>query len=236
VLAALPSYQRPAVKRLLRYAAKSIPLRGVGKASFLQAYDVARAGAGRLGELLAADARLEEPDDVFYLTLDELLAPATPANAKELVAVRRATREEYRAMRLPASWRGTPEPETAPDAEDRTTAITGVAASSGVVEGVVRVVTDPSFAEVEPGEVLVSHSTDPSWASIMFVSAALVVDIGGVISHAAVVARELGIPCVVNTRCGTDVLNNGDLVRVDGTKGTVEILQRAAPKQVSGAV
>ena len=91
-----------------------------------------------------------------------------------------------------------------------------------------RIVTDPSFADVEPGEILVSHTTDPSWASIMFVSAALVVDIGGIISHAAVVARELGIPAVVNTRHGTDLLRDGDRVRVDGSAGTVELLDRVS--------
>jgi pyruvate,water dikinase len=105
--------------------------------------------------------------------------------------------------------------------------LTGIGAGSGVVEGLVRVVHDPDFADVEPGEVLVAPTTDPSWASIMFVSAALVVDIGSVLSHAAVVARELGLPCVVNTRVGTRVLRDGDLVRVDGTAGTVEILRRA---------
>jgi pyruvate,water dikinase len=62
----------------------------------------------------------------------------------------------------------------------------------------------------------------------MFVSAALVVDIGGMISHAAVVARELGIPAVVNTRNGTDLLRDGDRVRVDGAKGTVELLDRVS--------
>jgi pyruvate,water dikinase len=91
----------------------------------------------------------------------------------------------------------------------------------------VRVVHDPSFTEVEDGEVLVTPTTDPSWASIMFVSAALVVDIGGTLSHAAVVARELGIPCVVNTRNGSRVLRTGDRVRVDGAAGTVEVLERA---------
>jgi phosphoenolpyruvate synthase/pyruvate phosphate dikinase len=75
--------------------------------------------------------------------------------------------------------------------------------------------------------VLVSSTTDPSWSSIMFISSALVVDIGGPLSHAAVVARELGVPCVVNTRDGTERLQTGDRVRVDGGTGTVEILQRA---------
>ncbi|CQD17936.1 PEP-utilizing protein [Mycobacterium lentiflavum] len=91
-----------------------------------------------------------------------------------------------------------------------------------------RIVTDSSFADVEPGEILVSHTTDPSWASIMFVSVALVVDIGGMVSHAAVVARELGIPAVVNTRHGSRLLRDGDRVRVDGAAGTVELLERVS--------
>lgn len=227
LLAQIPPAQRPAVRMLLRYAAKTVPLRGVGKASFLQALDVARAGARQLGALMAADHRIDAPDDVFYLTLDELLTELPP-DARDRIAARRAKREEYLAMRLPASWRGTPEPIVVTDtlAAPNGDVITGIAASSGTIEGTVRVVRDPSFAEVEPGEILVAHTTDPSWASIMFVSAALVVDIGGVISHAAVVARELGIPAVVNTRCGTDILRDGDRVRVDGTKGTIEILER----------
>jgi phosphohistidine swiveling domain-containing protein len=166
------------------------------------------------------------------------LVAALPAPQRPIVKplLRHAARtiplhSEYEALRLPASWRGTPVPEPlrpSADEDEAETIVTGVAASSGVVEGIVRVVTDPSFAEVEPGEILVSHTTDPSWAAIMFVSAALVVDIGGVISHAAVVARELGIPAVVNTRRGTDVLRDGDLVRVDGGAGTVEVLGRTS--------
>ena len=114
------------------------------------------------------------------------------------------------------------EPEIADDA-----LLTGIGAGSGIVEGPVRIVHDPAVVEVEPGEVLVAPTTDPSWASIMFVSSALVVDIGSVLSHAAVVARELGLPCVVNTGNGTRVLRNGDLVRVDGSAGTVQLLKRA---------
>jgi pyruvate,water dikinase len=104
--------------------------------------------------------------------------------------------------------------------------LTGIGVSAGTVEGVVRVVIDPA-QELKPDEILVAPTTDPSWSSIMFVSRALVVDIGGVLSHAAVVARELGLPCVVNTGTGTRRLRTGDRVRVDGKAGTVEILKRA---------
>jgi phosphohistidine swiveling domain-containing protein len=227
LLHALPAVQRPAARLLLRHAARTIPLRGVGKASFLQAFDVMRACSRRLGELMAADGRLDESDDVYYLTLDELTG-LLPADAKELVADRKAVRSEYESMWLPASWRGTPDATGhAPHEDDTAAVITGIGASSGTAEGAVRVVTDPSFTDIEPGAVLVSHTTDPSWASVMFVSKALVVDTGGMLSHAAVVARELGIPCVVNTRTATDRLNDGDHVRVNGSNGTVEILSRA---------
>ncbi|HEX6389747.1 MAG TPA: PEP-utilizing enzyme, partial [Solirubrobacteraceae bacterium] len=222
VLAALPAARRPATRALLALAARLIPLRGVGKRSFLQSLDVARGAARRLGEQLAASGALDAADDVFGLTLDELTG-TLPADAKELAAKRLARREEYRALSLPGDWHGVPEatPAEEPDGED---AITGIGVSAGIAEGIVRVVHDPSFAEVEPGEILVTPTTDPSWASIMFLSAALVVDIGGSLSHAAVVARELGIPCVVNTRSGSRALRTGDRVRVDGSAGTVEVL------------
>ena len=71
-------------------------------------------------------------------------------------------------------------------------------------------------------------TTDPSWSSVMFISSALVVDIGGALSHAAVVARELRVPCVVNTRSGSRTIKTGDRIRVNGSSGTVEILERAA--------
>jgi phosphohistidine swiveling domain-containing protein len=225
VLDALPPARRPGARLLLGIAARTIPLRGVGKRAYVQSLDVARCAGRRIGELLAADGTLSDPDDVFYLTVSELYGPP-PKNASELVALRRARRAEYQAIELPGSWRGTPMPVTRTKLANVNYVITGVGASAGVTEGNVRVVLDPSFEDVQPDEILVAPTTDPSWASIMFLSAALVVDMGGALSHAAVVARELGIPCVVNTRTGTRQLRTGDRVRVDGGAGTVEILQR----------
>ncbi|WP_323055569.1 PEP-utilizing enzyme [Mycobacterium pinniadriaticum] len=229
LLAELPAPARPAVKLLLNHAARTIPLRGVGKVSFLQALDVARAAARRVGEHLADGRVLDDPEDVFYLTVEEIVG-GVPVGARELVALRRERRVQYQQLELPTWWRGTPEPtvvvDDQPDATDDALLI-GIGAGSGTVEGRVRVVHDPAVVEVEPGEVLVAPTTDPSWASIMFVASALVVDIGSVLSHAAVVARELGLPCVVNTGNGTRMLRDGDLVRVDGSAGTVQLLERA---------
>jgi pyruvate,water dikinase len=96
-----------------------------------------------------------------------------------------------------------------------------------VVTGRARVVHDSDEEPLRPGEILVCETTNPCWVTLFLVADAMVIDIGGVISHGAIAARELGIPCVINTRDGTRVLHTGDLVRVDGGSGTVEVLERA---------
>ena len=227
LLAALPRLRQGGAKVVLRVAKRYIPLREVGKAAFLQALDVGRAAARTLGEELTRTGQLGDPEDVFYLTTGELLG-ALPPDAKQVVTARRERRQEYLKVRLPDMWTGMPEPIPLDDeaAGGDDSEITGVAVSAGVVEGRVRVVLDPS-EPLEPGEILVCETTDPSWTSMFLVAAGLVIDIGGPLSHGAIVARELGVPCVINTRVGTRTLRTGDLVRVDGGAGRVEILQRA---------
>jgi pyruvate,water dikinase len=218
----------------MKLARERVPGRGVAKRCFLQTIDIARMSARHAGVHLAAEGLLSDPDDVFYLTGEELIG-GLPADVYRLIAARRERRACYQRLRFRTTeWTGMPHivPEGEPDGSiedgtDLTGLVEGTGASPGVVEGAVRVVEDPSFLEVEPGEILVAATTDPSWCSIMYVSAALVVDLGGMLSHAAVVAREIDIPCVVNTGDGTRRLRTGDRVRVDGGAGTVEILSRS---------
>ena len=234
VIEAFPRWQRPAVRGVLSLARSVLPLRGATKRSFLQGLDIARASARRLGEHLVLDGVLDDPEDVFHLTLDELTSSdgRLPRDARELVQRRRARREEYVGLALPDHWVGVPVPvptRIRPEGPEAGagTRIEGVGVSSGVVEGIARVLLTPDFTSARSDESLVAPTTDPSWASIMFVSSALVVDVGGALSHAAVVARELGVPCVVNTREGTAIIRTGDRLRVDGTTGTVEVLPPA---------
>jgi phosphohistidine swiveling domain-containing protein len=230
LLSVSPSHQRPAVRALLATSRRRLSLRGVAKRAFVQGVDGSRLAARRAGTLLAEQGKLQCPDDVFFLTTSELTGELPP-NPHDVIRRRRERWNHYREFSVPSEWTGSPtlSPRTdtqkpRPTAATATT-VTGVGVSPGIAVGTIRVLTDPDFAEVEPGEILVTTTTDPSWCSIMFISSALVVDIGGALSHAAVVAREMGIPCVVNTRTGTQQLHTGDLVRVDGTQGTVEILQ-----------
>ena len=98
--------------------------------------------------------------------------------------------------------------------------------SQGIAEGRARVLTAPNGdARMEPGEILVCPTTDPSWAGLLMLASGAVVDMGGSLSHGAVVARELGIPCVMNTGNGSKILRTGDRVRMDGSTGIVEIFQ-----------
>jgi pyruvate,water dikinase len=105
--------------------------------------------------------------------------------------------------------------------------IAGVGVHPGVVEGLARVVREPQDAELEPGEILVCATTDPSWVSLFIPAGGVVIDVGGQMSHGAIVARELGIPCVINTRDGTRRIRTGDRLRIDGASGEVVVLDQA---------
>lgn len=231
LIAALPAARRPAAKLVLRVARRYIPLREVGKTAFLQTLDTARAAARMVGDDLARRGVVGDPADVFYLTVAELADPTLSDGIKEAVALRRERRDEYLKVKLPESWTGQPEaiPITASEAAAEGAEITGLAVSPGVVEGRVRVVLDPLAGEpLQPGEILVCETTDPSWTSLFLVAAGLVIDVGGALSHGAILARELGVPCVINSRIGTQVLRTGDLLRVDGDAGRVEVLRSAS--------
>jgi pyruvate,water dikinase len=220
---------------VLRLARRFIPLRGTGKVSYLQSLDVLRAAARHLGAVLVPTGRLGDPEDAFYLTADELSGSTLTDQAvdlAELVAQRRAIRTRYQSLTAPMAWTGQPEAQPLATAPDDTSSLSGIGVCSGVAEGRAVVVLDPAEAEIEEGDILIAHTTDPAWVSLMFLSGALVVDIGGMMSHAAVVARELGIPCVMNTGHGTSVLRTGDTIRVDGAAGTVDVLTRADASSV----
>ncbi|HWJ82453.1 MAG TPA: PEP-utilizing enzyme [Nocardioides sp.] len=231
---------RVRTRLVLRLARRLIPLRGTGKVSYLQALDVLRATTRRIGALIVADGLVDLVDDAFYLTADELADPGVLARGGELravVAERRALRARYQSLRVPAAWTGQPAPEVSGSDDtggDDVTTLRGVGACAGTVEGRAVIALDPSSTEIDEGDILVAHTTDPAWVSLMFLAGALVVDIGGLMSHAAVVARELGIPCVMNTGHGTTALRTGDRITVDGTTGTVTVLGRAEDEETSG--
>ncbi len=223
LLAALPATARPAARATLAVARRYLPLREIGKAAFLQSVDAGRAAARELGDRLAADGRIADPEDVFFLTGPEVLNPGPDLAAR--AAARKATHAGYLELQLPERWVGMPSAIPAAAAGEPTATVTGVPVSPGVAEGTARVVHDPNeVTDFDPGDVLVCETTDPSWVVLFQLAGAAVIDVGGAMSHGAIVARELGLPCVINTRSGTRTVPDGARVRVDGAAGRVEIL------------
>jgi pyruvate,water dikinase len=229
---------RARARVVLRLAARFIPLREVGKVCFLQAIDVGRCATKVLGTELAARGAIAAPEDIYFLTYDELRA-GVPADANGLIEQRRALHAEYAALDIPQAWVGRPRPTAAArpgdaDSGDDPVEVKGLPVYPGVVEGLVVVVDDPETAEFDEGDVLVCKFTDPSWVALMELAGAMVIDVGGAVSHGAIVARELAVPTIINTQNGTRVLRAGDRVRVDAGRGTVELLDRpAATKETS---
>lgn len=215
--------QRIWARWLFSESARMLPERESGKAAMMLIIDAARACVRRIGQDHAEHGRIRDPEDIFYLTLDEIEGK-WPGDVHTLVAARRKQRDEYLRIELPESWIGMVRPLEA-DAAAGDAPLAGLGVSPGIVEGIVRIVQDGS-GELHPGEILVCTATDPSYAAYFLVAEGVITDIGGAMGHGAIVAREVGIPCVVNTRDATRRLTNGDRVRINGATGSVEILAR----------
>lgn len=224
LLGALPRSKRLRAKAVLRFVDTYLPLREVGKAAFLQCIDVGRHAAHHAGRILVGEGRLAEVDDVRFVTVEELVAGDVDL---ERIARRAARREELLAVDLPDSFVGVPEswPITGAAAaiDAASGPIVGVGASPGRYVGVARLVRDPGdYVRLDPGDVLVCELTDPGWTPLFAVAGAVVIDIGGPLSHGAIVARELGIPCVIGTGDGTRRIADGTTIEVDGDTGEVQ--------------
>jgi len=172
---------------------------------------------------LVASGVLADPADVFYLTYSELLDP--PPGIVDLVPRRRAERERLRALRLPTMFTLTWVPDaTTTELLGHGGELTGIGAAPGVVRGPVRILREAGDL-IEPGDVLVASITDTGWTPLFAFAVAVVTDIGGLLSHPTVVAREYGIPCVVGTGDATLRLRDGMVVEVDGGAGTVRVAE-----------
>lgn len=181
---------------------------------------------------LEADRRLARRDpslqtgDVFFCTVDEVLATlrGEPRSIGRIVALRRAEHARDLARPDPATtFVGRPSRVRLESLGGPV--MRGNAASPGVVQGPVRILADPSEAHrLHPGDILVTRTTDVGWTPLFLAAAGVVTELGGPLSHAAIVARELGVPCVVNAAGATARLHDGDVVRLDGDRGVVELV------------
>ena len=189
-----------------------------------------------LGQRLHADGLLESAGDVFYLELGEVLAAweatGTTAALGTLAKQRRAEFTTYEASEAPPDRFETRGPVSRHAKFESTrppltieSSLSGTGACPGRVTGRVRVVLDPRGARLEPGEILVARQTDPGWVVLFPTAAGLLVERGSLLSHSAIVSRELRLPCIVSLPGITTTLKTGDLVEMDGARGSVKILE-----------
>jgi pyruvate,water dikinase len=182
---------------------------------------------GEADRLVRAGA-LPEREDAFYLTFEELhdVARGSRPVDDRLVARRREDFRSYHALTPPRVL--TSEGEALTGAYHRegvpAGALTGLPVSAGTVEGRARVVLDMAQADLDAGDILVTTATDPSWSPLFVAIAGLVTEVGGLMTHGAVIAREYGLPAVVGVDGATRLIRDGQRIRVHGTEGYVEVL------------
>jgi pyruvate,water dikinase len=207
-----------------------------GKSSCIKIMNEARMALIELGERLAAKGVLDHSRQIFIALDEELDSLALEETTlRPVLAQREKEWNALKELEVPTFLDGSkpipPISEVPRKGANRAekaakgTILTGAAASTGVVEGVARVITGTdAISEFQPGEILVAPQTDPSWTPLFMVASAVIVDTGSMGSHAMIVARELGIPCVAGLPKATEMIGTGTRVRVDGAAGTVEIL------------
>jgi pyruvate,water dikinase len=212
-----------------------VPHRESAKATFCIVYNEMRRDIFEIGRRLVARGALAQPADVFLLSITELESAIDGGDlpSPDALAARARHMDELARLAPPQVVKvgEVPHVDTwavkGADAGEAGAELQGVPGSPGKATGRVRVVRDP-YGDIppEPGEILVAPFTDPGWTLMFMAADAVVVEVGGALSHAVVVARELGIPAVVSVENCCELLHTGDLIEVDGSTGIVRILER----------
>jgi pyruvate,water dikinase len=223
VLARVRGPRRVLAAAFLRRVRQLIGLREMPKFQAIRTFARGRAILAPIGAELASAGRIATPDDLWFLTLPDMRRAVAGEDVRAVVAARRAEyARELMRRRIPRvllSDGTDAEAAYAPPAAEG--ALRGTPASPGTAHGIARVIRSPVGAVLEPGEVLVAPSTDPGWTPLFLTASALVMEMGGMMSHGAVVAREYGIPAVVGVPDATERITTGERLTVDGSNGTV---------------
>ena len=192
----------------------------------------------QMGEKLFLLDLIENPKDIFYLELNEVLGfiegNGTNTDLKETVKVRKEQLEKYKLIQMPQRFttygsvnsnNRFVEDLIENKIDDNVEMLKGIGCCPGIIRGKVRVITDPKDAVIEKGEIMVAERTDPGWIMLFPMSSAVLVEKGSLLSHAAIVVREMGIPAVVGVDGLLSWLKTGDYVEINGSTGEIKKLE-----------
>ncbi|MFE7753081.1 rifamycin-inactivating phosphotransferase [Streptomyces sp. NPDC057428] len=228
-LRALPDGARLAdeTKRMIDRVRTFIGYREYPKYNIISRYFVYKQALMEEAERLTRADVLREKEDVFYLTFQEFHEVSRSNKVDDqLIQQRKNAFRSYQALTPPRVLTSDGEAVTGAYRRDGVPAgaLIGLPVSVGIVEGRARVVLDMAEADLEAGDILVTTFTDPSWSPVFVGIAGLVTEVGGLMTHGAVIAREYGLPAVVGVAQATRLIRDGQRIRVDGTDGHIEIL------------
>ena len=197
------------------------------KYSIVSRYFVYKQALLEEAERLVKTRVLREKDDMFYLTLEELHdVVRTQQVDEQLIRRRRDAFASYQSLTPPRVLTSEGEAVAGSYRRDDVPAgaLVGLPVSAGTIEGRARVILDMAHADLEAGDILVTTYTDPSWTPLFVAIKGVVTEVGGLMTHGAVIAREYGLPAVVGVQHATRLIKDGQRIRVHGTDGYVEIL------------
>ncbi|GIE97122.1 rifamycin-inactivating phosphotransferase [Paractinoplanes rishiriensis] len=231
-LSALPDGESRALEteRMIDRLRTFIGYREYPKYAIVSRYYVYKEALLREAENLVGAGVLRSIEDAFYLTFQELQEAVRTKKADgALISRRREDFRSYRALTPPPVLTSDGEAVTGAHHRDDVPdgALAGLPVSAGTVEGRARVVLDMAQADLQPGDILVTAYTDPSWTPVLVTVAGLVTEVGGLMTHGAVIAREYGLPAVVGVHRATHLIQDGQRIRVHGSGGYVELLPGA---------
>lgn len=232
------------VRRLLRSFRTYMPFREYPKFMIMNLFATGRQQLLRIGQELQQAGLIGQTKDIYFLRLPEIQTLLESAEAKErqahkvaryktLILKRHKAYEQDRSLSAPVLMtsrgeiiRGRPRlGNLSPNM------LEGGSVSAGIVEGIAHVITDPVKEILQKGEILVTRFTDPGWTPLFINAVGLVMEVGGLMTHGSIIAREYGIPAVVGVEQATRKIKTGERIRVNGDLGIVEILADAQPAE-----
>ena len=235
-LNALASWQRLWFRLVLRRVQLFSRLRENSKSHLVKLIDIGRCMALSAARFLVEDGVIADSESIFLLAMDDVSAALRhEKDAQEIayhITQRRFERQRYAAFQPPTGFIGE-RPYYEQPVMDQGRALHGFPSSPGRVIGTARVLRLPQEgARLQPGDILVAPSTDPGWTPLFLLAAGLVMETGGYLSHGAIVAREYGIPAVLNVAAATSCIPDGCTVVLDGAAGTVQLVDEQLAQEV----
>jgi rifampicin phosphotransferase len=214
-------------KRMIDLIRNFMGYREYPKYGIVNRYFVYKQALLKEAEQLVQKKVIHEKEDIYYLTLEELHEVVRTNNLDyPIISKRKEEHKLYEKLTPPRVITSDGEIVTGKYKRENLPAgaIAGLSVSSGVIEGRARVILNMEDADIEEGDILVTAFTDPSWTPLFVSIKGLVTEVGGLMTHGAVVAREYGLPAIVGVENATKLIKDGQRIRVNGTEGYVEIL------------